>query len=169
MKRALFPFALALALAAPAALAQPRHSGPESRAAMGVPDRAHPRLAHRAHARSLAPGAGLLGAGHGPTDHVEGRIAFLRAELAITAAQETAWDAFAETLRANARRAAGPAERGDGALAWLEQSEKRLADRLEGVRATRVALAALQPQLDDAQRKSLDALLSPPRRPAMRR
>ncbi len=169
MKRVLTSAALVLALAAPAALAQPDRHDPAGRHMAGISDRPHAAMMHHRHGHRLAPGAGLLGFGHGPTDHVEGRIAFLRAELAITDAQEAAWDAFAETLRANARRAAGPAERGDGALAWLEQSEKRLADRLEGVRATRVALAALQPQLDDAQRKSLDALLAPPRRPAMRR
>lgn len=36
-------------------------------------------------------------------DRVEGRIAFLRTELQITDAQATAWDAFADVLRAQAR------------------------------------------------------------------
>ena len=40
-------------------------------------------------------------------DHVEGRIAFLKAELNITEAQTTQWNAFADALRENARRMRG--------------------------------------------------------------
>ncbi len=40
----------------------------------------------------------------GIADHIEGRIAFLKAELKITEAQMPQWNAFAEALRANARR-----------------------------------------------------------------
>ena len=36
-------------------------------------------------------------------DHVEGRIAFLRAELKITDAQTSAWSGFADALRARAK------------------------------------------------------------------
>ena len=39
-----------------------------------------------------------------PSQHVEGRIAFLKTELGITAAQEPQWDGFADALRANAKR-----------------------------------------------------------------
>ena len=42
-------------------------------------------------------------AGMAMIDHVEGRIAYLRAELRITDAQAGAWDAFAAALRANAK------------------------------------------------------------------
>ena len=38
-----------------------------------------------------------------PTRHIEGRIAFLKAELAITDAQLPQWNAFADTLRARAK------------------------------------------------------------------
>ena len=37
-------------------------------------------------------------------DHIEGRIAFLKAELKITDVQMPQWNAFADTLRANAQR-----------------------------------------------------------------
>jgi hypothetical protein len=40
----------------------------------------------------------------GAIEHVEGHIAFLKAELKITAAQEKAWGDYAEALRANAKQ-----------------------------------------------------------------
>src|SRR5262245_38756859 len=45
---------------------------------------------------------GKMGPGMAIIDRVEGRIAFLRAELKITEAQASAWDAFAAALRTNA-------------------------------------------------------------------
>ena len=111
----------------------------------------------------MGPVAAMLALGHGPVDHVEGRIAFLRAELKITPAQEAAWNAVAEALRRNAEHAGrrDMAMPGDTALMRLEAMEKRLSERLERVRETRTALAALAPQLDEAQRKTLDELLAP--------
>ena len=50
---------------------------------------------------------GMAGPGMGgmaTIDHIEGRIAFLRTELKITDAQASAWDAFAEALRTNAKK-----------------------------------------------------------------
>jgi hypothetical protein len=52
---------------------------------------------------------GMMGPGMGgmaTIDRVEGRIAFLRAELKITDAQASAWNGFADALRANARKLA---------------------------------------------------------------
>jgi LTXXQ motif family protein len=48
--------------------------------------------------------------GHGmmpmmdPSQHIEGRLAFLKTELKITEAQAPQWTAYAEALRANAKR-----------------------------------------------------------------
>ena len=48
--------------------------------------------------------------GHGmmpmmdPFQHIEGRLAFLKTELKITEAQTPQWTAYAEALRANAKR-----------------------------------------------------------------
>jgi len=52
-------------------------------------------------------GGGPMGMMMGMADHTEGRIAFLRRELKITDAQMPQWNAFAEALRANARRMSG--------------------------------------------------------------
>ena len=37
-------------------------------------------------------------------DRIEGRIAFLRAELKITESQASAWNAFADALRTNSQK-----------------------------------------------------------------
>jgi hypothetical protein len=48
--------------------------------------------------------------GHGmmpmmdPSQHLEGRLAFLKTELKITEAQTPQWTAYADALRANAKR-----------------------------------------------------------------
>jgi hypothetical protein len=39
-----------------------------------------------------------------PSQHVEGRLAFLKTELKITGAQTQQWNAYADALRANAKR-----------------------------------------------------------------
>jgi hypothetical protein len=44
-----------------------------------------------------APGMGMI-------DHVEGRIAFLRAELKITDTQAGVWNALADAFRTNAKK-----------------------------------------------------------------
>ena len=51
-------------------------------------------------AKMMGPGMG----GMATIDRVEGRIAFLRAELKITDAQAGAWNTFADALRANAKK-----------------------------------------------------------------
>lgn len=97
--------------------------------------------------------------------HIEGRIAFLRAELVITDAQAKTWDAFADVLRANAKRVkeatmpmmanAAPPQM----LGQLEQQERMLAAKLEEVKATKAAYAALHESLTPEQRKTADELL----------
>ena len=51
----------------------------------------------------------MMGSGMGgmaTIDRVEGRIAFLRTELKIADTQADAWNGFADTLRANAKKLA---------------------------------------------------------------
>ncbi len=102
-------------------------------------------------------------------ERVEGHIAFLKAELKITAAQEQAWNGYAAALRANAKQlnelaaelakapaAASPVDR-------IAQQEKTLAARLEITQRTKPALAALYAVLADEQKKTLGELSSPRR------
>lgn len=110
-------------------------------------------------------GGGGTQIGMGMTERVEGRIAFLRAELQITDAQSKVWDAFADVLRSNAKRfkeASMPmmAEASAPRLLALLESQERMYDaRLEGVRAMKAALAPLYEAFSAEQRKTADELL----------
>ncbi|MEP9380205.1 Spy/CpxP family protein refolding chaperone [Aquabacter sp. CN5-332] len=104
---------------------------------------------------------------------IEGRIAFLRAELGITAAQQPLWDAFAEALRTNARGMTGMMSAmqeqmmsGQGATAAtlpkrIEAHESMLAARLEALRKVKTALDPLYASFGDAQKRTADQLLMP--------
>jgi hypothetical protein len=102
-------------------------------------------------------------------DRVEGRIAFLRTELKITEAQSSAWNGFADALRANAKglgevRATMIAQAGAGQPGLVDRlalQEKWLAARLEGIQAIKLALTNLVGTLSDEQKKSADELLAP--------
>ncbi len=109
---------------------------------------------------------------HGPmagvvVKHVEGHIAFLKAELKIAAAQSTVWEDYATALRANARQlneltaampnvpaASSPVQR-------LAGQEQALAARLEIARRTKPALAALYAALSDEQKKTFGEFAMP--------
>jgi hypothetical protein len=114
---------------------------------------------------------GMMGSGSSGmamVDRVEGRIAFLRAELKITDAQTSAWNGFAEALRANARKLAdvragamGQQSGGQTLAQRLDAQEQWLGARLEGTRALKAALAPLWTALSDEQKKSADELLAP--------
>src|SRR6516165_1956858 len=99
---------------------------------------------------------------------VEGRIAFLRTELKITDAQTNAFNAFADALRANARRLGElrpsmmmgqplPATLADR----LDLQERWLTARLEGTRGLKSAFVILTGVLSDEQKRTADELLAP--------
>jgi hypothetical protein len=95
---------------------------------------------------------------------VEGRIAFLQAELKITPAQTAAWNAFAAALRSNAQTLAAPRMAMMGANQTMAQrlaaQELWLAARLDGTRALRTAFTGLYAVFSDEQKKTADALLA---------
>lgn len=107
---------------------------------------------------------GMAMPGMGMSDRVEGRIAFLHAELKISAAQEDAWAKLADTLRANARglkdlNSASLGATGGGVLVILESEEKRLQFRLDATRALLTALRPLYASFTEEQKKSGEELL----------
>ena len=110
---------------------------------------------------------GMDMAGMGMTERVEGRIAFLHAELQITNSQAKLWDAYAGALRDNARRLKDSGGgmmagmQGPALLGQLDAQEKMLSARLEGVRAMKASLAPLYEALTEDQRKTADELLAP--------
>lgn len=115
---------------------------------------------------------GMTGPGMSMMDmgvHLEGRIAFLRAELGITEAQVPQWDAFAQALRDGATKLkqaqATPMQPGTGSIDFLQRvtaQEQWLGARLEGLRAAKIAFAELQAVLSDDQKKIAEELLTQP-------
>jgi hypothetical protein len=109
---------------------------------------------------------GMDMSGMGMTERVEGRIAFLRAELQIAGSQSKVWDAFADALRSNAKRLkeANMPVMSDAStpqvLAQLASEERMLAARLDGVRAMKAAFVPLYDSLSAEQRKAADELLA---------
>ncbi len=111
----------------------------------------------------IMPILGIMGI----AGHVEGRIAFLKAELKITDAQLSKWNTFADALRNNARQAAETLGTAGQATALnapnrLDHREKMLTSMLEMVRSTKTALSPLYAVLSDEQKKLADSLLREP-------
>jgi hypothetical protein len=101
-----------------------------------------------------------------PGAHVEGHIAFLKAELAITDAQAPLWDKVAAAMREDVAqmRAAMAQASADGeapptALAYLERRARFAALRAEGEARFLAAFRPLYEALSPAQRKTADELL----------
>ena len=118
--------------------------------------------------RMMGPGGG----GMATIDRIEGRIAFLRAELKITDAQAGVWNTFADALRANAKklgdmRTSMMSPSGTGQqqaptiIERVESQERWMQARLEGTRTMKAALAKLYESLSDDQKKSANELLAP--------
>ncbi len=111
---------------------------------------------------SRANGMGL------PFEHVEGRIAFLKAELKITDAQTSPWNVFADALRANAKTHQAMHEqmsKGGMPSSWPERlafHQKALSIRLDALRALEAAAKPLYAVLSDEQKRAADQLLSGP-------
>jgi hypothetical protein len=115
---------------------------------------------------------GSGGGGMATIDRIEGRIAFLRAELKITDAQAGVWNAFAETLRANAKKlgemrssmmpqAGVGQQKAPTIIERVESQERWMQARLDGTRTMKTALSKLYETLSDDQKKSANELLAP--------
>jgi len=103
-----------------------------------------------------------------PLDHVEGRIAFMKAELAVTDAETPAWDQFALALRTarghltEANQALTASQNGQtGAPNRLEAYEHHLSMRLDSLRGARESFQRLYVTLDPAQKQTADELVAP--------
>lgn len=104
-----------------------------------------------------------------PTEHVEGRIAFLKTELRITEAQLPQWNSYAEALRAAAKTMQGAMAgmMGGGAKpatlpARMDAMVLMMTARLETLKTTAAAGKALYAALTDAQKKLADDLIMSP-------
>jgi hypothetical protein len=143
----------------------PPPAGPEGMMS-GMPMMGDMRMANMMRMMGMMRGAG----GAETIDRIEGRIAFLRTELKITEVQSDAWNAFADALRANARKlgevradmmAQPAAGHAPTLVDRLDLQERWLLARLEGTRTIKSALAKLTETLSDEQKKAAGELLAP--------
>jgi hypothetical protein len=104
--------------------------------------------------------------GGGGAMYPEGRIAFLKAELAITDAQTKVWEGYAAALKKNmegmqAMRESMMAARSEKTpVARLDAHINAMEGRLEALKDVKPALGALYDALSDDQKKKADELLT---------
>ena len=97
----------------------------------------------------------------GFAEHVDGRLAYLKAELKLTDSQTGAWNAFADAWRATAQKAKQKCDAADmradnskpAVLNKLSMMENHMADHLDVVRAQKGAIESLFTSLSDEQKK----------------
>ena len=99
--------------------------------------------------------------------HIEGRLAYIKAELKITTAQEPLWNAYAAAARDSgntmlARCTTMMSERGGSTTSVpdrLDQNEQLIVAQLAAVRAMNKTLKPLYAALGDSQRQRADQIL----------
>jgi hypothetical protein len=102
-------------------------------------------------------------AGMRPLQHIEGQIAFYKAELRITDAQLPQWNAFADALRSSATRmqqALAPIT-ATSVVTAPEQIERRIglvSARLDALQTLLAAAKPLYAVLGDEQKRVADQL-----------
>ncbi|NBV94710.1 MAG: hypothetical protein EBT19_04795 [Methylocystaceae bacterium] len=102
-------------------------------------------------------------------EKLDGRLAFLKAELKLTDQQNAAWNSFSEAWRATAQKATAKCEamsahmgmnHGEGVIGKLSMMEMHMVDHLEVVRAQKAALEPLFAALDDTQKKTANEIFA---------
>lgn len=113
--------------------------------------------------------AGMMGMGTmmgGPRQHIEGRLAFLKAELKITPQQEQVWSVYADSARASASSMQGMHDQMTSSgnksstlperMQWHEQM---MSSRLEGLKKLRLTAVPLYNALSPEQKQIADNLM----------
>lgn len=117
-------------------------------------------------------GTGMMGsAGWGQAmcgamaGHIDGRLAFIKAELKITSAQETLWNAYADAARGRTNtmlaRCTTTMSQHDTKLSLpdrLDQNEQLMAAQFDGMRGMNKALKPLYESFSDSQKQTADQL-----------
>ena len=109
------------------------------------------------------------GMGHGAMMHsvpmMEGRLAYIKADLEITDAQMAAWDAYADAVRARHATMEGmraemmKAKESGSALQRLDARIKTMESKVESLKALKPVTEGLYAVLSDEQKKKADQLL----------
>jgi hypothetical protein len=130
-------------------------------------------------------GPGMMGSGVGPSmmgmsgaaeamcsamgSHIEGRLAYIKAELKVTDAQDALWNAYAVAARDNAKtmiaRCSTMMGKRDSQVSLpdrLDQNEQLMAAQLDAMRAMDKALKPFYAALSDGQKKTADQLFWSP-------
>jgi hypothetical protein len=156
MKFTLPVVALVAALGASGAVRAPSAAAQDA-AAQAQPQAAQPQAPARPAPQRFEPGR-----------HIEGRIAFLRAELKITPQQGADWDKVAQAMRDNARETHSTFEQARANRGQAQSAVARLEmrQRFETLRAQQSQrfLAAFRPlyaSLSGDQKKAADELFAP--------
>ena len=108
----------------------------------------------------------------GMLDRIDGRLAFIRTELALRDDQAAEWDRFAEVVRSNAENQNGlmramMEELADGDFfdkplpERLAEQESHMAARLDQIKEMRMAVEELYGVLDDKQKQTADEIIMP--------
>lgn len=135
--------------------------GPGSSDGMGMMDDNMRRM------QQNQPMPGMATSGVDLTDRIDGRIAFLRAELRITDAQASTWNQFAQALRSSrqhlleARQQLAAPASSNAPTDRLDRYERHLTARLEAIRTARTAFSQLYTVLDEQQKHVADELVVP--------
>ncbi len=103
------------------------------------------------------------------SEHVEGRLAFLKTELKITDAQLPLWNNFAQAVRDNGKAMASMMQ---GGMIGMNQSvtipdklairERMMTAHLEALRKLKTAVDPLYAAFTDEQKKAADQLMLSP-------
>lgn len=101
-------------------------------------------------------------------EHIDGQLAYIKAELKITAAQEPQWNVFAQSFRDDKEKQARTckaalAQRRSMMSASLPKSmkimENNLAEKLDSLRSMEASVEALYANLSKAQKKTADEIM----------
>jgi len=111
-----------------------------------------------------------------PSRHIEGRIAFMRAELKITPTQQAQWDRVAEAMRANAKQMdqlfqqmRATRDQPQSAIDQLDRRAHFTEARATAEKSFADAFKPLYVSLSDDQKKSADELFGRSRHGGWRR
>ena len=107
----------------------------------------------------------------GFAEHLDGRLAYLKAELKLTDAQQAAWTTFTDAYRAAAQTAlqkcaaldaatSGDHAKQHGVLGHLTMMERHMTDHLEVVRALKAAIEPFFATLTEEQKKAAEQAMS---------
>ncbi len=174
IKGSMLAVALLAAITATVSARAQQNSQPDSGSMMNQQPGSGSMMGHgmMSGGQSMMGGHGMMGGGSASmcgrmTAHIEGRLAFLKAELNITPEQEALWKDYANAVRDNAKSMSGRCTSlmGDSGASEkslpdrLDAQEQFVAARLDALRATNKALKPLYQALSDAQKKLADQLI----------